>query len=238
MLKWNIRRAVTLKNEGVVPTNIQDSSEPAAEEMRKQEAMRQELQKKQDREEMERQERQRLEREKEKKEQQLEAERKRIQEYEEQKRREEAEAKANEERRIREELEKQEAIRQQQEEEQKAKRAPTMSVHLFKDLWPTLPTGGSFQCKLKSMPTVATFTEHIKKQGFHVVFAATPNAVDIEVGICNIRPTGDEAWFMARFLASNNNFSAVMKSQNPEEITQFVKKFALAKVLKIDTTKD
>ena len=80
------------------------------------------------------------------------------------------------------------------------------------------------------------FTDHMKKQGFHIVFAAVPNPNELEIGICNIRPTGTEPWFMARFLASNANFSAVMKSQNPEQITQFVKKFALAKVLKIDTS--
>jgi hypothetical protein len=78
----------------------------------------------------------------------------------------------------------------------------------------------------------------LKHQGFHVVFAATPTASEIEVGICNIRPTGNESWFMARFLASATAFSAVMKSQSPDDVTPFVKKFALAKVLKIDVSKD
>jgi hypothetical protein len=41
---------------------------------------------------------------------------------------------------------------------------------------------------------------------------------------------------MARFLATPNSFSAVMKSESPEVVAGHVKKFALAKVLKIDTT--
>ena len=57
----------------------------------------------------------------------------------------------------------------------------------------------------------------------------------IEVGICNIRTSGEEPWFMARFLASTSNFSAVMKCQDPSIVEKFVKKFALAKILKIET---
>lgn len=39
---------------------------------------------------------------------------------------------------------------------------------------------------------------------------------------------------MARFLASASNFSAVMKCQDPTVVEKFVKKFALAKILKIE----
>ena len=67
------------------------------------------------------------------------------------------------------------------------------------------------------------------------MFANSPPSGGIEVGICNIRTTGDDAWFMARFLASPSNFSAVMKCQDPTVVEKFVKKFALAKILKIET---
>ncbi|RYH24964.1 hypothetical protein EON65_16050 [archaeon] len=110
-----------------------------------------------------------------------------------------------------------------------------LTVTDFKSLWSTLNTNGSFQCNLKSPPNQTQLTEHLKRQGFHVVFAVSPNAADIEIGICNVRPMGQEAWFMARFLVSNNSFSAVMKSQDATLVPSLVKKFALAKVLKIDT---
>lgn len=110
-----------------------------------------------------------------------------------------------------------------------------LTVAQFKSLWSTFPTNGSFQCNLKTMPTVNAIVDHLKKQGFHIVFAVSPNANNLEIGICNVRPFGQPSWFMARFLAANNSFSAVMKSDNTEIVPQLVKKFALAKVLKIDT---
>lgn len=128
------------------------------------------------------------------------------------------------------------ALREAEEARLAIERSPTMSVATYKSLWAELAIAGSFQCKLKSAPTLSSLTEHFKKQGFHVVFAASPNSVDCEVGISNIRDdTGTQKWFMARFLASANSFSAVMKSQDPDIVTGFVKKFALAKILKIDT---
>jgi len=109
-----------------------------------------------------------------------------------------------------------------------------LTVQKFKSLWSTLDTAGSFQCNLKTLPAVTNLTEHLKKQGFHVVFAAKPSPTDLELGICNVRKQESEAWFMARFLATNNSFSAVMKAQNNEQVTDYVKKFALAKILKIE----
>lgn len=109
-----------------------------------------------------------------------------------------------------------------------------LTVQKFKSLWSTLDTAGSFQCNLKTLPAVTNLTEHLKKQGFHVVFAAKPSPTDIELGICNVRKHESESWFMARFLATNNSFSAVMKAQNSEQVTDYVKKFALAKILKIE----
>ena len=131
-----------------------------------------------------------------------------------------------------------------------------LNVNSFRSLWAVLETAGSFQCKLKSAPAIDSFTDHMKRQvttitlsmnisliifllkyflqGFHVVFATTPPSGGIEVGICNIRSTGDDAWFMARFMASTATFSAVMKCQDPSVVEKYVKKFSLAKILKID----
>ncbi len=115
---------------------------------------------------------------------------------------------------------------------------PTLTSENFKEMWGTLAQAGSFQCKLKSMPDVKTFATHLTKQDFHVVFAAGPGSSgDIEIGLCNIRSSNDEQWFLARLLASNGSFSAVMKAQSPDMVPKFVKKFALAKILKIDTAK-
>jgi len=128
------------------------------------------------------------------------------------------------------------AEREAEEARLALERSPTMSVAKYKSLWADLAIAGSFQCKLKSAPTLSALTEHFKKQGFHVVFAASPNSVDCEVGISNIRDdTGTQKWFMARFLASATSFSAVMKSEDAEVVTGYVKKFALAKALKIDS---
>lgn len=111
---------------------------------------------------------------------------------------------------------------------------PVLTVFEFKALWSKLSTTGSFQCKLKELPGLIPLTNHLKKQGFHVVFAASPTSSDVEIGVCNIRRLGNEPWFMTRFLATPTSFSAVMKAEDATQVTAFVKKFALAKVLKID----
>lgn len=129
------------------------------------------------------------------------------------------------------------AREREKNEREKADISPTLSVSQYKALWASLGTAGSFQCKLKSAPSLIAFSEHLRKQGFHVVFAASPSTTDIEVGICNIRADGTGDWFLARFLASQSTFSAVMKCQNNGDVSAFVKRFALAKVLKIDTSK-
>lgn len=110
-----------------------------------------------------------------------------------------------------------------------------LNVTRFKGLWTSFPTNGSFQCNLKATPVLNQVVDHLKKQGFHVVFAVSPNADNMEIGVCNIRPVGVEDWFMARFLIAKGTFSAVMKANNAEIVPPLVKKFALAKVLKIDT---
>ena len=114
--------------------------------------------------------------------------------------------------------------------------APTLSVHQFKALWASLEVLGSFQCKLRTAPNMQALTQHLRKQNFHVVFAASPNDDETEVSICNIRASGDDSWFMARFLFSKSIFSAAMKAQNADEVESYVKRFALARVLKIDTS--
>lgn len=133
--------------------------------------------------------------------------------------------------------------RAKEEEEQQRKEQElngwdrTLAVVKFKALWASLGTAGSFQCNLKALPAITNLTEHLKKQGFHIVFAAKPSPNDVEVGVCNIRLQDGDPWFMARFLATSNSFSAVMKAENAEQVTAYVKKFALAKVLKIDNGK-
>lgn len=197
-----------------------------------------------DKEEQERLERERIQEENLRRQQ---AERQKQQEQEEARKQKELEERKEQERiaKEQEEIRRQEAEAEaqrkremeQQEEQKKLQSSPTLSLPQYKNLWTTLGSSGSFQCKLKVMPLLPAFTEHLRKQGFHVVFAVNPNPEDIEVGICNQRDQGQGPWFLARFLASNLNFSAVMKCEEPEQVTQFVKKFALAKILKIDTSK-
>jgi hypothetical protein len=121
------------------------------------------------------------------------------------------------------------------EELEKETSKPFLEVSSFRTMWGTLANSGSFQCKLKSTPSLVALIDHLKRQGFHVVFAAQPKADEVEVGICNIRSDGQGPWFLARFLASSGSFSAVMKSEDPAATSKYVKKFALAKTLKIDT---
>ena len=183
------------------------------------------------------------------KEERLERERA-VREREDRKRQEEhQEAAAEAEKRRRADEQLQEVARslqekRQREEEERALKEQlangwdrTLPVVKFKALWASLGTAGSFQCNLKQLPAITNLTEHLKKQGFHIVFAAKPSPNDVEVGVCNVRAQENDPWFMARFLATPTSFSAVMKAQNAEQVTAYVKKFALAKVLKIDTAK-
>ena len=125
---------------------------------------------------------------------------------------------------------------QKREELEKENSKPVLEVPSFRMVWGQLGTTGSFQCKLKATPSLVGLMEHIKRQGFHVVFAAQPNQDEVELGICNIRSDGQGPWFLARFLAAQGSFSAVMKAQDPSITSGYVKKFALAKTLKIDTS--
>ena len=120
--------------------------------------------------------------------------------------------------------------------DEKKDAAPTLDVPRFKALWASLPTTGSFSAKLRQLPSLAGLTEHMRNQGFHVVFASAPTSAEVEVGICNVRDKPSTPWFMARFVASPTDFSAVMKSEDPDSAARFVKKFSLARVLRIDTT--
>jgi len=122
-------------------------------------------------------------------------------------------------------------------EEEKKDAAPTLDVPRFKALWATIASTGSFSAKLRALPSLSLLTEHMRKQGFHVVFASAPTMNDVEVGICNIRARPNDKWFMARFVGNSSDFSAVMKSEDPDTAAKFVKMFSLAKVLKIDTTR-
>lgn len=184
----------------------------------KERIQRQELEKLEAAAAADKEERKRQEAEKERIRQEAEAERKRL------------EVEAAERERIRLEEE-------QKEKEKDLDSSITLSIAQFKSLWSTLGTAGSFQAKLKVLPQSGVLTAHLKKQGFHIVFVATPTPTDLEIGLCNTRVVGNEKWFMARFLATQNSFSAVMKAEDKSQVTMFVKKFALAKVLKIDSSK-
>ena len=112
--------------------------------------------------------------------------------------------------------------------------APTLTVSRYKALWSALEPAGSFQCHLKEAVSAIVFTEHLASQGFHVVFTSNPSPTDSEVGICNVRGSSAEPWFLARFLFTRTSLSAVMKCQDRARVKDFVKSFAFARVLKID----
>ena len=112
--------------------------------------------------------------------------------------------------------------------------AVTLTVSRYKSLWSSLEPAGSFQCPLREAVSVIVFTEHLTTQGFHIVFTSSPTATDSEVGICNIRSGASEPWFLARFLFTRTSLSAVMKCQDRSRVKDFVRNFALARVLKID----
>lgn len=105
----------------------------------------------------------------------------------------------------------------------------------YRQIWQQLPSSGAFQCKVKEAPTKSALTAHFRAQGFHVAFATIQNTNDIEVGVCNYKDTTDDPSFLARFMFTHASlmFSSVVKAQKPDLVAVYVKKFALAKVLKI-----
>jgi hypothetical protein len=159
---------------------------------------------------------------------------------------------------------------------QTSTKSQALTVTQFKALWSSLESRGQFQCKLREDPNMHILVEHMRKQGFSIVFASTNTqssqqsveeqktgesssvpTVDIELGITNIpkqrasstsvpqegeggQPTQEaqepEPWFLARFIVSKRIFSAVMKCHDPDIVRMYVKKFSLAKTLKIDTS--
>ena len=128
-------------------------------------------------------------------------------------------------------------IEEEKIREEDATNAYVLNITQFKTKWKSLPTGGSFQCKLKALPSILILTEHLQQKGFHIVYSSSGKTSDIEIGISNTRTTLNDGWFMARFLASSSSFSSVMKSDNPSDIKIYVKLFELAKVIKIQIEK-
>lgn len=114
-----------------------------------------------------------------------------------------------------------------------------LSVPQFKTEWSTKRTIASFETRILMFPSTDAMRNHFVKQGFHVVFAVGPTQDDteeeIEIGICNIRDTKEDPWFLARFLVTPDSFSAVMKGDDAEQVAGYVKKFKVASVLKIAT---
>ena len=69
---------------------------------------------------------------------------------------------------------------------------------------------------------------------------AVDDRADLAEGLGQALPANEthlpeHKWFMARFRCSLSTFSAVMKTEDPSTMNKYVKKFALAKVLKVDT---
>lgn len=114
----------------------------------------------------------------------------------------------------------------------------TLLAKDFKVLWSQLPVAGSFQCKLRMAPNIQKLTEHLRKQGFHVVYASSASDTETEISICNVKESPEDTtrWFMTRFVFTNTLFSAVMKSEDGSLVENYVKRFTLARVLKIDTS--
>jgi hypothetical protein len=114
----------------------------------------------------------------------------------------------------------------------------TLLAKDFKVLWSQLPVAGSFQCKLRMAPNIQKLTEHLRKQGFHVVYASSSSDTETEISICNVKESAEDTtrWFMTRFVFTNTLFSAVMKSEDNSLVEAYVKRFTLARVLKIDTS--
>ena len=73
---------------------------------------------------------------------------------------------------------------------------------------------------------------------------AADSRAELAEGLGQVHTTGGDKyasdqphfWFLARFRCTPTAFSAVMKSEDPSAVTRYVKRFALAKVLKVDTS--
>lgn len=107
--------------------------------------------------------------------------------------------------------------------------------------------------------TASTSLNDKNLMNFNMNTTNLPEGKLMEFAICNTRPVGDVRWFLARFsvdLKQEENkeigvsgvtedqkivrktapvFSAAMKASTPDIVSQYVKNFNLAKVLKIDT---
>jgi flagellar biosynthesis GTPase FlhF len=97
------------------------------------------------------------------------AEEKRLNELEQQRLREAeaaevraARAREEEERRVREAESRKDDLEERREETKSSEL--TMNASQFKALWSTMDPAGSFQCRLKMMPTLSTFVDHMKRQ--------------------------------------------------------------------------
>ena len=155
---------------------------------------------------------------------------------EEQSRKQEMEAEKERHRLFEEEKEKR-RLEEEKLRHEEATDSYTLNLNQFKSKWKKLGTGGSFQCKLKALPSHNALIEHLQRKGFHIVYSNAGKSSDVEIGICNTRTTLNDGWFMARFLASSSSFSSIMKADNPDDIKIFVKLFELAKVIKIEIEK-
>ena len=113
-------------------------------------------------------------------------------------------------------------------------RGKRVALSAFKAKWSEATAVGSFQCKLSSTCTNKALASHLADQGFQIVFEKVRTSTDYEIAICSVRTTDNsDDWFLARFHTKDNSFSAVMKGSNDKAVAEHVRKFALAKILKI-----
>ena len=113
---------------------------------------------------------------------------------------------------------------------------------MFESVWTSMSIAGTFNCHLKKSPILAILVKHIEKQGFHVASSSSSSSsigegsgVEFEIQFCNIlnRPK-KEGLFLCKFTVVKNIFTASMKAENLDDISMHVKRFSLAKILKVD----
>ena len=112
---------------------------------------------------------------------------------------------------------------------------------MFDSVWTSMSISGKFLCKLKESPLITVLVKHLETQGFHIASTTSfgnegvGSGVEFEVRFCNIlnRPQ-KEGLFLCKFTVVKNTFTASMKAENLDDIAMHVKRFALAKILKVD----
>ena len=139
-----------------------------------------------------------------------------------------------------------EVIAIKEEEKSNANEIPSDSYFnekMFESVWTSMSIAGTFKCQLKKSPPLAVLVKHVEKQGFHVASSSSSSSssigvgsgVESEVQFCNtINRSKKEGLFLCKFTVVKNTFTASMKAENLDDISMHVKRFSLAKILKVD----